>query len=79
MMHNVYDQLPRVSVPALVIGAAEDKLIPVENSRTLASRIPGAESVTLEGVGHMATVEAAEAVNSAVQDFLKRHPLEKAR
>ena len=79
MMHNVYDHLPQVSVPAQVIGAAEDKLIPVENSRILASRIPGAESVTLEGVGHMATVQAAETVNRAIQDFLRRHPLEKAR
>jgi pimeloyl-ACP methyl ester carboxylesterase len=79
MMHNVYDRLPQVSVPALVIGAAEDKVIPVENSRILASRIPGAESIILERVGHMVTVELAEAVNKAVLDFLRRHPMKQTR
>jgi pimeloyl-ACP methyl ester carboxylesterase len=79
MMHNVYVRLPQISVPALVIGAAEDKVIPVENSRILASRIPGAESIILERVGHMVTVELAEAVNKAILDFLRRHPMKQIR
>lgn len=75
MFHDVYDRLPQVQVPALVIGAEEDRLIPVDNSRILASRIPGAEFIMLERVGHALSVEAPEAVNKAILDFLKRHPI----
>lgn len=75
MMHDTYDRLPEIRVPTLVIAGTQDKLIPVENSRILASRIPGAESIILEGVGHFMSVEAPEAVNKAIHDFLKRHPI----
>jgi 3-oxoadipate enol-lactonase len=75
MTHDTYDRLPEIGVPTLVIAGTEDGLIPAENSRILASRIPGAESITLEGVGHLLSVEAPEAVNKAIHDFLKRHPI----
>lgn len=75
MLHDVYDRLPQVQVPALVIGAGEDRLIPPENSRILASRIPGAEFIMLDRVGHALSVEAPEAANKAIHDFLKRHPI----
>ena len=75
MMHDTYDRLPEIGVPTLVIAGTEDKVIPVENSRILASRIPGAESIILEGVGHFLSVEAPEAVNKAIHGFLKEHPI----
>ena len=75
MMHDTYDRLPEIGVPTLVIAGTEDKVIPVENSRILASRIPGAESIILEGVGHFLSVEAPEAINKAIHGFLKQHPI----
>lgn len=75
MLHDTYDQLPEISVPALVIAGAKDKVIPVENSRILASRIPGAELIILEEAGHFLSVEAPEAVNKAIHGFLKEHPI----
>ncbi len=79
LMHDTYERLPEIGVPALVIGGGGDGLMPVDNSRTLASRIPGAELVTLQGKGHLISVEAPEAVNRVILDFLKRHPMKQTR
>ena len=38
----------------------------------MASKIPGAELILIEGVGHMMPMEAPEAFNAALTDFLKR-------
>lgn len=71
--HNTYDRLPEIKIPTMVIAGEADRLIPVENSRILASRIPGAELVILKKAGHGFTAEAQEEANKAVLDFLGRH------
>jgi 3-oxoadipate enol-lactonase len=73
MGHDTYGLLPKIELPALVIAGDHDRLIPVENSRILASRIPGAELAILKGVGHEFFIEDAEEVNKTVLDFLGRH------
>jgi len=73
MRFNVYDQLPEIKAPTLVIAGTEDQLVPAENSRILASRIPNAELVLLDGLGHGYGWEADEKSNQIVLDFLKRH------
>jgi len=69
-----YDRLPLVTVPALLIAGTEDRLLPAENTRILASRLPDVEVVLLEGLGHGYTWEAGEEADRAVLDFLRRHP-----
>jgi 3-oxoadipate enol-lactonase len=64
--------------PALVVAGTEDQLIPVENSVTLASRIPNAELVLFEGAGHGYLWEAEQA-NQVVRDYLRKHPIEEKR
>ena len=50
--HDAWDRLPEIHCPTLVIGGEEDRIASAEASRELASRIPGAELVMLEGLGH---------------------------
>lgn len=71
--HDTYERLPEIRVPTLVISGDADRLIPVENSRILASRIPGAELVILKNMGHGFIIEAADEANRAVIDFLRKH------
>jgi len=71
--HDTYERLPEIRVPTLVIAGDADRLIPVENSRILASRIRGAELVILKNAGHSFVTEAAQEANHAVLDFLKQH------
>jgi pimeloyl-ACP methyl ester carboxylesterase len=71
--HDTYERLPGIGVPTLVIAGDADRLIPVENSRILASRIPRAELVILKNMGHGFITEAADEANEVVLDFLRRH------
>ena len=72
---ETYDRLPQIRVPTLILAGTADQLIPVENSRLLASRISGAELVLFEGAGHGYLWEAEEEANHVVHGFLKRHPI----
>jgi pimeloyl-ACP methyl ester carboxylesterase len=71
--HDTYERLPEIKVPTLVIAGDADRLIPVENSRILASRIPRSQLVILKNMGHGFVTEAADEANRAVLDFLRRH------
>lgn len=73
MGHDTYELLPNIRLPTLVIAGDNDRLIPVENSRILASRIPEAELVIMEGAGHEFFIENAEETNKKVLDFLRWH------
>ena len=75
--HNTYERLPEIKAPTLVITGDADRFFPVENSRTIASRIPGAELVILKNMGHMFSMEAADESNRIILDFLRRHSLKK--
>jgi len=72
--HDTYERLPQIKAPTLVIAGDADRLIPVENSKVLASRIPNAELVILENAGHGFFGDAADASIKAILDFLRRHP-----
>jgi pimeloyl-ACP methyl ester carboxylesterase len=50
--HDVYDRLPRIKAPTLVISGNADRQVPVENSKIIASDIPDAHLVILDGMGH---------------------------
>jgi 3-oxoadipate enol-lactonase len=71
--HDTYERLPDIKAPTLVIAGDADKLVPVENSRLIASRIPHAELVILPNMGHGFNIEAADEVNDIILDFLSRH------
>jgi 3-oxoadipate enol-lactonase len=72
MFHDTYDRLPQIKAPTLVISGTADRLVPFENSQLLAYRIPNAELVIFENVGH-GFIEAAEEASKAILDFLGRH------
>ena len=69
--HDVYDRLPEIKVPTLVIHGEMDRVIPVENGRILASRIPSAELVIFENAGH-ALDGAGSKPHETVLAFIKR-------
>ena len=49
---STYDRLPTVQKTTLITCGTEDVIIPAENSRILAERIPGARLVEFGGAGH---------------------------
>ena len=60
----------RIEVPALVVHGDEDLIVPVENGRQLARRLPNARYVELAGLGHNAMLEDHEEFNAVVLGFL---------
>jgi pimeloyl-ACP methyl ester carboxylesterase len=63
--------LPRITVPTLVIATTEDGLAPPEHSRQLASGIPGARLVEISA-GHNAAIEARDEWLAAILSLLAR-------
>ena len=59
-------------VPMLVVGAAADRLTPVEHSRELAASLPQAEYVEVPDAGHMVLLERHEIVTDHLLKLLRR-------
>jgi pimeloyl-ACP methyl ester carboxylesterase len=71
--HSAEDLLRKIAVPSLVVVGSKDNFAPPWLGHVMASRIPIAELVTIEGGTHGAIIEYPRKVNSAVLDFLERH------
>jgi pimeloyl-ACP methyl ester carboxylesterase len=61
--------LPRIQAPTLVITGEGDPLIPAENSRLIASRIPGAQLVLLPDASHFFWIEQPRETAAALIRF----------
>ena len=68
-----YDRLPNIQAPTLVMTGSADLLVPAENSRILANRIPQAEFVEFGGMGHGFLRESSSRVNETLLVFLRGH------
>ena len=60
------EALSRISVPTLVIHGTEDQILPYEHGVATAKLIPGAELLTIEGMGHDFPEPAAERIVGAI-------------
>ena len=59
----------KISVPALIICGAEDKMTPPDFSRQLAASISKAMLEIVEGAGHMVMLERPAEFNASVEKF----------
>jgi class 3 adenylate cyclase len=78
---DVREVLPSIRVPTLVMHRREDDFIKVEHSRYIATRIPGARYVELEGSDHIMAAGDSESVLGEIEEFLtgSRHEREPDR
>jgi pimeloyl-ACP methyl ester carboxylesterase len=65
------DILSRFAGPVLVVVGKEDIVTPPEKARAMASLVPGATLVELDGAGHLANLEAPGPFNEALGRFLR--------
>lgn len=66
--------LPGIRCPTLVGVGRQDGWSPVEQHEEIAASIPGAALVVFEDAGHMAPVEAPDAVTRALRRWLRQPP-----
>jgi len=67
---DIRDILPSIRVPTLILHREGDRLINVENSRYMATRIPDAKYVELKGVDHLPWFGDSETVLAEIEEFL---------
>src|ERR1044072_1283902 len=70
MRFNVESRLEEIKSPTLVLSGDADIIVPVQNSRNLAAKIPGARLQIIEGGSHTFFIEQAEQFNKILTDFL---------
>jgi 3-oxoadipate enol-lactonase len=63
--------LGQICVPTLVIAGTKDKNAPAPMVKKMASFIPNATYVELEGVGHLVALEQPHEFNAVLDDFLR--------
>lgn len=62
--------LPSIRVPVLCLAGEHDPNAPAAMMQRMAAKIPGARYVCLAGVGHLPNLEAPQAFDAAVLEFL---------
>jgi pimeloyl-ACP methyl ester carboxylesterase len=67
-----FAQLDTVKVPTAFITGALDGWAPPEQHREMQAHVPASTLTVIEGCGHMAPMEAPEAVNRAIAEWLQR-------
>ena len=69
--HDACARLQHVSSPTLAITGSEDVLIPPQNAKLLAEKIPDAQMISINGGGHLFLIEQPRQFNEAVIGFLE--------
>jgi len=64
-------ELSRIRCPVLLIAGENDVVTPVAEMQNIAQTIPNAEFNTIPNAGHMSPLEQPEAVNAAIEGFLR--------
>ncbi|MGG1674518.1 alpha/beta fold hydrolase [Neobacillus sp. NRS-1170] len=70
---NNLSLLPKIKVPTLIIGGQYDSVIPVWVQLLMHKQIPHSEFVIFRNTGHIAKLEAKEAFNEVLRNFLNKH------
>lgn len=65
-----FDRLGQIRRPTLVICGADDGMVPPENSRQIAARVPGAKLELIPQCGHLPMLEKPREVAELVLRFL---------
>ena len=63
--------LKDIKIPTLVLSGSKDKNAPAPMMAKMATYIPTANYVELEGAGHLVNLERPQAFNAALDQFLK--------
>ena len=69
LTHNAYDELYKIKMPCMVIGATLDKVVGGEASKQIASKISGSQLYMYSEYGH-GVFEEAKDFNQRIKEFL---------
>jgi 3-oxoadipate enol-lactonase len=67
---DLRDALPKIPVPTLVIGGADDLALPPEHQQLIAAAIPGARLELVEDAAHIASAQQPDTVNRLLRGWI---------
>ena len=73
MAFNTESRIPDLRIPTLVISGDSDQIVPPQNSRNLAARIPDAQLSLIKGGSHLFFLEQPREFNAVLEKFLLAH------
>ncbi len=68
---DLMNEVEKIVLPTLILCGDNDQLTPVKYSQFLNSRIKGSKLEVLPNAGHMVMMEAAQAFNEKVREFIE--------
>jgi len=68
---GVVDDLNKINTPTLILVGEMDTATPPEVSKQMHELIENSELVVIPNAGHSSTIEEPEAINAAMENFLK--------
>ncbi|MBD2185123.1 alpha/beta fold hydrolase [Aerosakkonema funiforme] len=71
IIHNIQDNLLKVTCPVLILWGEQDQWFPAENAKKLQARLPNARLKIIPNCGHDAAAGSPEVVNSEILEFLR--------
>jgi len=70
---SVFQDLPRLACPTLVMHGLQDQLIPAANARRTAQRVPGAQLIELPDASHWLMTDQNARCLDALRAHIDRH------
>jgi len=67
---DVSDRVAEVDLPTLILHGTADRVVPVENGKLLAAKIPNSRLELIDGGSHLFMIEDAETITDHLLDFL---------
>jgi len=64
--------LPQLRMPVLIVWGSEDRIIPPAQGDAMHKLIPQSELNIVDGCGHLAPLQCADAIGPKVADFLRK-------
>jgi non-heme chloroperoxidase len=68
---DISDDLPKITLPTLVLTGSGDVIAPPAESRRMAKLIPGARLEEFDGAGHMLMLERTAEVHAVITEFAR--------
>lgn len=71
MGFNAESRVSEIKLPTLLLTGDADEIVPAQNSRNLAAKIPGSQLSVVKGGSHLFFIEQPDEFNRTVIEFLK--------
>lgn len=67
--------LQQITIPTLIVGSRNDKIMPIHGPPHIAKKVPGGQIIWIEECGHLPMIERPDVYHTLVRSFLNGgHP-----